>query len=197
MKKLNHSTQTSLKSHTTESEFSLFHPRNIRRKIGKKGTYIYTMQEAKTIVTITSTTILFLFVITINISNVSARLPDEKIIVITNNHTNYLSVRCFSFDNDGDDVKHLHAMDSFNITVKIRKFFSTSTMYNCSTNMGTFVAFKYNYGCATHSGPCEWRFDENFTYHYSPKRKQWVVYEYYPNYESLTRGGVIKGYYVN
>ncbi|MCD7449971.1 hypothetical protein HAX54_002688 [Datura stramonium] len=94
-------------------------------------------------------------------------LSYQKFIVITNNHTNYLSVRCFSFNDDGI-VKHLNVMGSFNITVKIRKFFPTSTMYNCSTNMGTFVAFKSDYDCVSHSAPCEWRFDENFIYRYSP-----------------------------
>ncbi|MCD7469148.1 hypothetical protein HAX54_007985 [Datura stramonium] len=125
-----------------------------------------------------------------------AGLSDQKVVFITNNHTNYLSVRCFSFDDDGI-VKHLNAMGSFNITVKIKKFFPTSTMYNCSTIMGTFIAFKSDYECVSHSAPCEWRFDENFTYRYSPTDEEWVVHEYNPNYESLTRGGVIKGYYVN
>uniref|UniRef100_M1CUM8 S-protein homolog n=1 Tax=Solanum tuberosum TaxID=4113 RepID=M1CUM8_SOLTU len=134
--------------------------------------------------------------INLNVSNVATGLPDEKIVVITNNHTNYLSVRCFSFDDDGE-VKHLNTMGSFNITIKIKKFLPTSTMFNCSTNMGTFVAFNSHYECVSHSGPCEWRFDENFTYRYSPKEKEWVAREYNPNYESLTRGGVIKGYYVN
>ncbi|KAM3270849.1 hypothetical protein P3S67_029051 [Capsicum chacoense] len=152
------------------------------------------MEEAKIVATITSTTILFWFMISIN---VSAGLPDEKIVVITNNHTNYLSIRCFSFDNDGGDVKHLNAMGSFNITVKIRKFFPTSTMFNCSTNMGTFIAFKSSYQCVGHSEPCQWRFDENYTYRYDAKDKEWVLKEYNPNYESLARGGVIKGYYVN
>ncbi|KAK4349581.1 hypothetical protein RND71_032336 [Anisodus tanguticus] len=154
------------------------------------------MQEAKIVATVTSTAILFLFMININVSNVAAGLPEEKVVVITNNHTNYLSVRCFSFDNDGK-VQHLNTMGSFNITVKIRKLFSSSTMWNCSTNMGTFVAFKYDYGCVDRLKPCEWRFDENFTYRYSPKEEEWVAHEYNPNYESLTRGGVIKGYYVN
>ncbi|KAK4374146.1 hypothetical protein RND71_004823 [Anisodus tanguticus] len=151
------------------------------------------MQEANIVVTISSTIILFLFMI--NVSNVAAELP-EKIVVITNNHTNYLSIRCFSFDEDAN-VHHLNTMGSFNITIKIRNFFPTSTMWNCSTNMGTFVAFKYSYGCVSRSMPCEWRFDENFTYRYSPKEEEWVAHEYNPNYESLTRGGVIKGYYVN
>ncbi|TMX03896.1 hypothetical protein EJD97_013038 [Solanum chilense] len=123
-------------------------------------------------------------------------LPDKKIVVITNNHTNYLSIRCFSFDDDGE-VKHLNTMGTFNITVKIKKFFPTSTMFNCSTNMGTFVAFNSHYECVSHSRPCEWRFDENFTYRHSPKEEKWIAHEYNPNYESLTRGGVIKGYYVN
>ncbi|PHU08666.1 hypothetical protein BC332_20526 [Capsicum chinense] len=148
------------------------------------------MEEAKIVATITSTTILFWFMISIN---VSAGLPDEKIVVITNNHTNYLSIRCFSFDNDGGDVKHLNAMGTFNITIKIRKFFPTSTMFNCSTNMGTFIAFKSSYQCVGHSEPCQWRFDENYTYRYDPKDKEWVLKEYNPNYESLARGGVIKG----
>ncbi|KAM3270851.1 hypothetical protein P3S67_029053 [Capsicum chacoense] len=152
------------------------------------------MEEAKIVATITLTTILFLFMININ---VSAGLPDEKIVVVTNNHTNYLSIRCFSFDDDGGDVKHLNAMGTFNITVKIRKFFPTSTMFNCSTNMGTFIAFKSSYQCVSHSEPCQWRFDENYTYRYNPVDKEWVLHEYNPNYESLSRGGVIKGYYVN
>uniref|UniRef100_A0A3Q7HGP8 S-protein homolog n=1 Tax=Solanum lycopersicum TaxID=4081 RepID=A0A3Q7HGP8_SOLLC len=155
------------------------------------------MEEAKKIVaTFTSTTIFFMLMINIIHLNVAVGLPHKKIVVITNNHTNYLSVRCFSFEDDGN-VKHLSTMSSFNITVKVKNFFSSSTMYNCSTNMGTFVAFKYDYGCVSRSTPCEWRFDENFTYRYSPKDQKWVAHEYNPNYESLTRGGVIKGYYVN
>ncbi|OIT32945.1 hypothetical protein A4A49_20288 [Nicotiana attenuata] len=149
------------------------------------------------IATLTSTimTIEMLFFM-VNVSNVAARFPDIKTVVVTNNHTNYLSIRCFSFDDDGQ-VKHLNKMGSFNISVKIRNFFPSSTMYNCSTNMGTFVAFQSDYECISHSTPCEWRFDERFTYLYNPKDEEWVAHEYNPNYESLKRGGVIKGYYVN
>ncbi|CAN4077216.1 unnamed protein product [Withania somnifera] len=149
------------------------------------------MEEGKLVA---STTILLLLLM-MSI-NVAAGLADVKTVVITNNHTNYLSIRCFSFDEDGT-IKHLNTMGSFNITVKIRKFFPSSTIYNCSTNMGTFVAFQYGYGCVSRSTPCEWRFDENFTYRYNSKQERWNAYEYNPNYESRTRGGVIKGYYIN
>ncbi|CAN4077306.1 unnamed protein product [Withania somnifera] len=150
------------------------------------------MEEATILATITSTTtILLLLMMNINVSNVAAGLPDQKIVVITNNHTNYLSIRCFSFDDD-NVVKHLHTMETFNITVKIRNFFPTSTMYNCSTNMGTFIAFKSDYECVSRSVPCEWRFDENYTYRYNPTDEEWTLHEYNPNYESLARGGVIE-----
>ncbi|KAG5589284.1 hypothetical protein H5410_039798 [Solanum commersonii] len=99
------------------------------------------MEEIKIIATVTSITILFLFTINIDVSNIVAGLPNEKIVVITNNHTNYLSVRCFSFDEDGD-INHLNTMGNFNITVKIRKFISTSTMFNCSTTHGTLWHLK-------------------------------------------------------
>ncbi|OIT37044.1 hypothetical protein A4A49_58136 [Nicotiana attenuata] len=156
------------------------------------------MKGAAVIVTITSTTTIMtmLLFFLIDVSTVAAGFPDTKTVVVTNNHTNYLSIRCFSFDDDGE-VRHLNKMGSFNISVEIRKFFPSSTMYNCSTNMGTFVAFRSDYECISHSTPCEWRFDEEFTYLYNPKDEEWVIHEYNPNYESLKRGGVIKGYYVN
>ncbi|KAK6781676.1 hypothetical protein RDI58_019472 [Solanum bulbocastanum] len=48
-------------------------------------------------------------------------------------------------------------------------------MFNCSTNMGTFMAFKSSYECVSHSMTCEWRFDENFTYRYSPMEEEWIA----------------------
>ncbi|OIT32946.1 hypothetical protein A4A49_64085 [Nicotiana attenuata] len=155
------------------------------------------MKEAKMGAIITSTTtIMAMLLFMINASNVAAGFPLIKTVVVTNNHSNYLSIRCFSFDDDGQ-VRHLNKMGSFNISVKIRKFFPSSTMYNCSTNMGTFVAFRFDYECVSYSTPCEWMFDEDYTYLYNPKDEEWAIHEYNPNYESLKRGGVIKGYYVN
>lgn len=120
-----------------------------------------------------------------------------KNIVLTNNHTNYLSIRCFSFNNEFD-VKHLPPWGQFQFTVRMSTIYPSSTMFNCSTNMGTFVAFRYNYECSMGNyDTCEWRFDENNAYRWEPKSNIWVLADYAPNYESLDRGGVIKGYFAN
>ncbi|VFQ62522.1 unnamed protein product [Cuscuta campestris] len=121
----------------------------------------------------------------------------RKLIVVTNNHTSYLSLRCFSFDN-AFDVQHLNSWEQFKFMVDVRVIFPSATMWNCSTNMGTFVAFRHDYACSNHpSNTCQWRFDEHMTYVYDPTVALWVAVEYNPNYESLNRGGVIRGYYVN
>ncbi|KAL2527668.1 Uncharacterized protein Adt_12722 [Abeliophyllum distichum] len=120
-----------------------------------------------------------------------------KLVVVTNNHTNYLSVRCFSFD-DEFNVVHLKPWAQFKFKVHIRKIYPSATMFNCSTNMGTFVAFKYNYHCSQDIyESCDWRFDEENVYRWNPKLKTWFSYNYDPNYESLSRGGVIRGYFAN
>ncbi|KAL6530853.1 hypothetical protein OROGR_014713 [Orobanche gracilis] len=130
------------------------------------------------------------------------RSEDEgKIVVLTNNHTNYLSVRCFSFD-DNFDVTHLPPGGQYKFRVRKRLIYPSSTMFNCSTNMGTFVAYKYSYGCNedTHK-TCDWRFDEDSAYLWEPLKNlglgEWEAVDYSPNYESLNRGGVIKGYFAN
>lgn len=64
--------------------------------------------------------------------------------------------------------------------------------------MGTFVAYKFNYLCSEDTyESCDWRFDEENVYRWDPKMNTWYSYNYDPNYESLTRGGVIKGYFAN
>uniref|UniRef100_A0A0V0HF51 Putative ovule protein n=1 Tax=Solanum chacoense TaxID=4108 RepID=A0A0V0HF51_SOLCH len=93
------------------------------------------MEEAKIVATFTSTTILFMLMINIILLNVAVGLPDEKIVVITNNHTNYLSIRCFSFVEDGN-VKHLSTKGSFNITVKIK---ISSPLQQCTIAPQTWV----------------------------------------------------------
>ncbi|GFP87627.1 hypothetical protein PHJA_000906400 [Phtheirospermum japonicum] len=71
-------------------------------------------------------------------------------------------------------------------------------MFNCSTNMGTFIAYKYNYKCAEKTyKTCDWRFDEDSAYRWGPKQRQCYAYVFAPNYESLNRGGVINGYFAN
>lgn len=146
----------------------------------------------------TVTVTIFIFFCINIFSNIEAtsRLPNEKLVVVKNNHTNYLTIRCFSFD-DSFPLNHLKSNQEFSFKVNIRRVFPTATMFNCSTNMGTFVAFRSDYQCVTDPEPCQWMFDENFTYLYSSKDKEWVLNEYNPNYESLKRGGVMKGYYVN
>ena len=122
---------------------------------------------------------------------------NQKNVVLTNNHTNYLSIRCFSFNNEFD-VKHLAPTGQFQFLVKKSPIYPSSTMFNCSTNMGTFVAFKYDYECSVGNyDTCDWRFDENNAYRWEPKSNFWVLADYAPNYESLDRGGVIKGYFAN
>ncbi|KAL3844438.1 hypothetical protein ACJIZ3_001841 [Penstemon smallii] len=124
-------------------------------------------------------------------------MSKEKLVVVTNNHTNYLSVRCFSF-NDDFDVTHLQPWNQFRFRVRKRLIYPSATMFNCSTNMGTFVAFKFNYECSEDKyDTCDWRFDEDSAYRWDPESKKWTQVDYQPNYESLTRGGVIKGYYAN
>lgn len=64
--------------------------------------------------------------------------------------------------------------------------------------MGTFIPFKYNYQCSEDTyKSCDWRFDEENVYRWDPKTKNWYSYNYDTNYESLTTGGVIKGYFAN
>ncbi|KAL7111887.1 hypothetical protein ACP275_05G117600 [Erythranthe tilingii] len=123
--------------------------------------------------------------------------PTGKLIVLTNNHTNYLSIRCFSFDNEFD-VTHLRSWGQYKFRVRKRVVYPSSTMFNCSTNMGTFVAFKYDYECCKDKyQTCDWRFDEDGAYRWDPKMLTWISVDYAPNYESLNRGGVIKGYFAN
>ncbi|KAL3645768.1 hypothetical protein CASFOL_010948 [Castilleja foliolosa] len=124
-----------------------------------------------------------------------ANTKDEgTMVVVTNNHTNYLSIRCFSFDNFFD-VIHLPAGGKYKFRVRKRLIYPSSTMFNCSTNMGTFVAYKYDYECAKEYKTCDWRFDEDSAYNW--QGGQWCTYDYAPNYESLNRGGVVKGYFAN
>lgn len=64
--------------------------------------------------------------------------------------------------------------------------------------MGTFVAYKYDYQCSKEEyDTCEWRFDEDSAYMLLPGNGTWTALDYAPNYESLNRGGVIKGYFAN
>lgn len=121
----------------------------------------------------------------------------RKRVVITNNHTNYLSLRCFSFDT-AFKAQHLQAMQKYTFSFPVGSFFPYATMYNCSTNMGVFIAYSYDDECAKPEyDSCDWMYDEDRTYHWLPKTEKWKPYDYNPNYESLARGGVIQGYYAN
>lgn len=128
--------------------------------------------------------------------------PKEKIIVITNNHTNFISVRCFSFDNNFT-VVHLPSWGQYKFRVRKRLIYPSSTMFNCSTNMGTFVAYKHDYNCIGDMyDTCDWRFDETSAYLWEPQgdpqgNGYWHQMDYAPNYESLNRGGVIQGFFAN
>ncbi|PIN20128.1 hypothetical protein CDL12_07185 [Handroanthus impetiginosus] len=146
--------------------------------------------------TVCATFLLIAFLLHISITHAKLN-ANEKIVVVTNNHTNYLSIRCFSFDNDFD-VTHLPSWGQYKFRVRKRVVYPSSTIFNCSTNMGTFVAFKYDYECSKDKyDTCDWRFDEESAYRWDPKLNTWVAYDYAPNYESLNRGGVIKGYFAN
>lgn len=114
---------------------------------------------------------------------------------IQNNHTNYLSIRCFSFERT-EKVQHLDGGQHFNFTFRTNSLFPSQTMYNCSTNMGAFVAYRFDYFCAT-SSACNWRFDLNQTYLLEPISGNWRAMDYNPNYESLERGGVVEAKYTN
>ncbi|KAL3500062.1 hypothetical protein ACH5RR_039155 [Cinchona calisaya] len=130
-------------------------------------------------------------------SSAEAKLAKKKDIYITNNHTNILTVRCFSF-NDEIPRRHLRPNETFNFTVTHNIIFPSLSMYNCSTNMGVFIAYRYDYKCSDESvKSCDWRFDERRTYHYINETQTWEAYDYNPNYESLGRGGVVKGYFTN
>ncbi|KAM7494168.1 hypothetical protein LguiB_028777 [Lonicera macranthoides] len=125
------------------------------------------------------------------ISDASLFKNHMKGVLVMNNHTNILSIRCFSFDDDLE-THHLKPSEQFGFKFRLHAILPTSTMFNCSTNMGAFVAFRYDYECAIDtSNKCEWRFDLNQTYRYSQELQDWVAFEYNPNYESLERGGVI------
>ncbi|KZV25538.1 hypothetical protein F511_27523 [Dorcoceras hygrometricum] len=131
------------------------------------------------------------------LSGMTTAKSSDKKIVITNSHTNYLSLRCFSFE-DSFSVVHLKPWQTYVINITIRTVYPSATMFNCSTNMGNFVAYRYDYECSDDKyEACHWRFNENNAYRYEPKSGNWFTYDYDPNYESLTRGGVIKGYYAN
>lgn len=121
----------------------------------------------------------------------------EKAVTITNNHTKFLSIRCFSFDNDLK-MRHLRPWESFQFKFRTHAFFPSSTMFNCSTNMGAFTAFRYDYNCANNTNnKCDWRFDLLHTYRFSPNIQDWELHEYNPNYESLEKGGIVKSKYTN
>lgn len=121
----------------------------------------------------------------------------EKAVTITNNHTKFLSIRCFSFDNDLK-MRHLRPWESFQFKFRTHAFFPSSTMFNCSTNMGAFTAFRYDYNCANNTNnKCDWRFDLLHTYRFSPNIQDWELLEYNPNYESLEKGGIVKSKYTN
>ncbi|KAL2527664.1 Uncharacterized protein Adt_12718 [Abeliophyllum distichum] len=120
-----------------------------------------------------------------------------KLVVVTNNHTNYLSIRCFSF-NDDFNVVHLKPWAQFKFKVHVRKILSLYNNVQLFDKHGTFVVFKYNYHCSQYLyESCDWRFDEGNAYRWNPKLKTWFSYDYEPNYESLSRGGVIRGYFAN
>lgn len=74
--------------------------------------------------------------------------------------------------------------------VKVWLIYKISFSSQEKTHSCYYLLIKSDYDNVIHSVPCQWKFDE-------PRDKEWVLQEYNPNYESLTREGVIKGYYVN
>ncbi|KAM7490965.1 hypothetical protein LguiA_033886 [Lonicera macranthoides] len=99
----------------------------------------------------------------------------EKAVTITNNHTNFLSIRCFSFDTDLK-MHHLRPWEGFGFKFRVHAFFPASTMFNCSTNMGAFTAFRYDYDCASSTNNrCDWRFDLLHTYRFATDIQDWEL----------------------
>ena len=120
-------------------------------------------------------------------------------VTVENNHTNYLSIRCFSFEKS-EKVQHLKTGAQFSFTFPTNSLFPSATMVNCSTNMGVFVAYKFDYHCKK-IRKCDWRFDLNQSYMLEPSASNWaptwIPMDYNPNYESLERGGVVEAKYTN
>lgn len=120
-------------------------------------------------------------------------------VSVQNNHTNYLSIRCFSFESS-EKVRHLDAGEQFSFTFATNSLFPSATMVNCSTNMGVFVAYRFDYHCKK-VRKCEWKFDLNQSYLLEPSASNWaptwIPMDYNPNYESLERGGVVEAKYTN
>ncbi|KAG9134184.1 hypothetical protein Leryth_025427 [Lithospermum erythrorhizon] len=135
----------------------------------------------------------FLFILLLNgIPCFVEAIPIQKVVRIMNNGTSISSVRCFSFFDD-IPTQHLRSKASFSFSVRFTSFFSYSTMYNCSTNLGTFVVYRADHECARTDKDCSWMFDDHRAYMYSPKDNTWNMIYYNPNYESVERGGVMKG----
>ncbi|CAI9095182.1 OLC1v1031066C1 [Oldenlandia corymbosa var. corymbosa] len=122
------------------------------------------------------------------------------LVSITNNHTKILTVRCFGFYDENTTRTrrmHLKPNEGYSFNVTPHRFFPSSTMYNCSTNMGVFMAYRYRDNCTLKPFKvCEWKFDETQTYRKTDSGT-WEAIDYNPNYESLGRGGVVKGYFTN
>ncbi|KAH7864448.1 hypothetical protein Vadar_029689 [Vaccinium darrowii] len=116
-------------------------------------------------------------------------------MVTVQNWTGLRSASGASHD-DERKVHNLKPHEALSFTFRQSMIFPSSTMWNCSTNQGTFVAFKNDYDCnKNQNNLCTWRFSARDAHRYSPEYKKWVRYKYNPNYESLARGGVVKGRY--
>lgn len=117
----------------------------------------------------------------------------QKTVNVRNWNKTQISIRCFSFD-DERKVVHLKPQEAFSFTFRQSMIFPSSTMWNCSTTQGTIITFKNDYDCnKNRNNLCTWRFSVKEAYRYSPEYKKWIRYEYNPDYESLSRGGVVKG----
>ncbi|KAL8133503.1 hypothetical protein AgCh_008824 [Apium graveolens] len=176
----------------------------IRGGKGKREAYNNNRAATATAATISKQSTIFAVVVSLllllPVSEGSLWNRGPKIEVsVQNNHTNYLSIRCFSFERS-EKVQHLKAGQQFSFTFPTNSIFPSATMVNCSTNMGVFVAYKFDYHCKK-MRKCEWRFDLNQSYLLEPSASNWaptwIPMDYNPNYESLERGGVVEAKYTN
>ncbi|CAK9136064.1 unnamed protein product [Ilex paraguariensis] len=158
-----------------------------------------TMNTATTTIThISFLLIAALFFVPVSEASIfSWRKRPLKTVTLTNNHTNYLSVRCYNF-NDALRLQHLKPNQQFKFNFQVNGLLASTAMYNCSTNMGVFVSYRHDYMCGNDTiNKCDWKFDLKGTYRYSPTLGDWEFFDYNPNYESLFRGGVVQNKYTN
>ncbi|KAL6955724.1 hypothetical protein U1Q18_041305 [Sarracenia purpurea var. burkii] len=137
----------------------------------------------------------FLSSFIIPMSDASFWRSPQKTVTIQNIDKIEIIVRCFSFDDDRP-VQNLKPQEEYSFVFRQSVILPLSTMWNCSTHVGTFTVFRDEYDCnKNESNACKWKFNLQEVYRFSPKHGDWIAYEYNPNYESLRRGGVVKGQY--